>query len=109
MLYSRESDTIILYSNFYLMQKTFYHFLMMLCFMIAFNFLYLIGLFAAVYYNVVSRYTVDHYLSLALSPYVFFTVSIIAGIVGYRFAKKWYKIIYIDKVLYFGDKKKHHK
>jgi hypothetical protein len=77
--------------------------------MIAFNFLYVVGIFAMIYYKVVSRYTIDHYLEMILSPYVFFVVSIVAGIIGYRFAQKWYKIIYIDKVLYFDNKKKHHK
>lgn len=71
-----------------------------------YNFLYYISIFTIVYYGLVDKFCIETFLDITLSPFLFGLISLMGIVSGYFFAKKWWKIIYIDGVYHFH---KHHK
>lgn len=78
------------------MKRNLYLALMMALFVSFFNFIYFIGVFSMVYYNIISIRNIILFTDLALHPAMFILVSLVATIVGYPVGKKWWKIIYVD-------------
>ena len=69
--------------------------------MLVFSGLYLSTIYSLVYYKVVDRYSVIRFTDITMSREAFGLVVVLAVIIGYHMAQKWWKIIYVDKVYYF--------
>lgn len=83
------------------MKKAFYIFLMMLLSIMVSCGLYLSTIYSLVYYKVVGRYQVIPFTDLTMSVEAYGLVALIGAVIGYFMAKKWWQIIYVDKVYYF--------
>ncbi len=84
------------------MKKFFYTFLMMVLSVLVCSGLYLSAIYSLVYYKVVDRYSVIPFTDMTMSREAWGLVVFIAIVIGYRMAMKWWQIIYVDGVYYFG-------
>ena len=89
------------YSYLLLMKRAFYTLLMILLFIMVSCGLYLSAIYSLVYYKIVPRYQVIPFTDLTMSVEAYMLVALIGAIIGYFMAKKWWQIIYVDKVYYF--------
>ncbi len=94
----------ILFSSF--MKRYIYLFLAMTFSAMILNCLYYILVFSLVYYKVIPILWVVFFTDYALSPEIFQWITFFWVVLGYIFGRKWWKIIYIDKVYHFGKPKR---
>lgn len=97
-------STLIYYYYFFIyfsMKKAFYTFLMMILSVLVCSGLYLSLIYSLVFYKVVDRYHIIPFTDIALSKEVWWLIAVIALIMGYHMAQKWWQIIYVDGVYYF--------
>lgn len=83
------------------MKRIFYIFLMMIFFIMITVTLYYCTIYGLVMNHVVPLRYVIIFTDIALSWEVFGFLSLVGTLLGYFFGKKWWKIIYVDKVYYF--------
>ena len=84
------------------MKKAFYTFLMMILSILVCGGLYLSVIYSLVFYKIVDRYSVIPFTYATMSPEAWGLVTLVAIIIGYKMAMKWWQIIYVDGVYYFG-------
>jgi hypothetical protein len=56
-------------------------------------------------HQIIERRDILSFTDMAMSREAYLIVAIIASILGYLFAKKWWQIIYVDGVYYFDKSK----
>jgi hypothetical protein len=69
---------------------------------------YLAILVNLIRYGFISRYQVIPFTDAAMSQTAYVLIVLFSCVIGYIFAQKWWKIIYIDGVYYFDPTKKPH-
>lgn len=65
---------------------------------------YLSILYILVRYHIVNGYQVLYFTDITMSDPAYLIVGILWIILGYFFGRKWWKIVYIDKVYRFDWK-----
>ena len=74
---------------------------MMTFFVFLFVSLYFCIIYSLVIYRIIPLWDIIRFTDMMLSREAYLIVAGIAIIVGYYFGRKWWQIIYIDKVYYF--------
>jgi hypothetical protein len=87
------------------MKRTFYIFIMMILSNIITFLTYFAMLVLLVRHGIVERRDVLWITDMTMSCEAYLLVAILACVIGYLFAKKWWQIIYVDGVYYFDKTK----
>lgn len=87
------------------MKRLYYMFLMMTFFVFLFVSLYFCTIYGLVMNHIIPLRAVIGFTDQMLSREAYLIVTGVALIVGYAFGKKWWQIIYIDRVYYFDRPK----
>ena len=87
------------------MKRTFYLALMILLFVILYEIVYLAILVILVRYRMIWLDRIIPTTDILMSREAYGLVMILATISGYLFWKRWWQIIYVEGVYYFGKEK----